>query len=213
MESRATKGPDRPGARAVQRLIAADGDFVMTVLPSGHLLAASDSVETVLGWDLDECAEHGICTAVVDEGQQAALRHLLDQVLTTGAARSTVQLTRRLRAGSGSTWPPSSSSTSPGRPVHISARDVSDDFAAARELAASERQWRVAFEHSPIGGAMLSTAGAILVANKALARMVGWRVHELTHMDVTEIVDCQGGLPWDDWWDGLLAGNGDTPTH
>ena len=44
MESPPAKGPELPGARAVEQLIAADGDFVMSVMPSGHLLAASDSV-------------------------------------------------------------------------------------------------------------------------------------------------------------------------
>jgi diguanylate cyclase (GGDEF)-like protein/PAS domain S-box-containing protein len=195
----------------VRKLIATDGDFVMTVLPSGRLLAASDSVESVLGWNVEQCAAHGICSAIEDEGQQAAMQHLLAQVLATGGARSTVQLS----GAWGRLWVDVAAKhllDEPGAPVHISARDVSDDFAAARELAASERQWRVAFEHSPIGGAMLSTSGGILVANKALARMVGWRVHELTHMDVTEIVDSQGGLPWDSWWEGLLAGENDAPT-
>jgi diguanylate cyclase (GGDEF)-like protein/PAS domain S-box-containing protein len=211
MESRDAKGPDRFGAYAVRKLIATDGDFVMTILPSGQLIAASDSVESVLGWDLQQCARHGICTAIDDEGQQAAMRHLLAQALANGGARSTVQLSGAF----GRLWVDVAAKQlldEPGTPVHISARDVSDDFAAARELAASERHWRVAFEHSPIGGAMLSTSGAILVANKALARMVGWRVHELALMDVTEIVDSHGGLPWESWWDGLLADQTEVPS-
>jgi diguanylate cyclase (GGDEF)-like protein/PAS domain S-box-containing protein len=209
MESRPVKGPDLPGARPVRQLTAADGDFVMSVMASGHLLAASESVRYGLGWDLDECAEHGICSAITDEGQQAAVRHLLNQVMATGIARSTVQIT----GAYGRMWVDVAAKhlgDEPGGPVFISARDVSDDFAAARELAASEQQWRVAFEHSPIGGAMLNTSGAILVANKALARMVGWRVQQLTLMDVLEIVDVQGGLPWDDWWDNLVGGHAET---
>jgi diguanylate cyclase (GGDEF)-like protein/PAS domain S-box-containing protein len=211
MESHETAGPPRPGTPALRRLVATDGDFVMMVSPEGRLLAASDSVETVLGWNLAECAQLGICTAIVDEGQRAALRHVLAQVINTGGARSTVQL----NAAFGRLWLDIAAkqlTDKPGAPIHISARDVSDDLAAARELAASEQQWRVAFEHSPIGGAMLNTSGAVLVANKALARMLGWRVHQLTHMDVTEIVESQGGLPWQDWWDGLLSGNSDSPT-
>ncbi len=195
----------------VRRLIAADGDFVLTVSPSGLLLAASDSVADELGWDLASCAQHGLLQAVVDEGQQAAVRHLLARVLTTGNARATVQLT----GASGRLWVDVAAkqlTDEPGAPIHVSGRDVSHDLAAARELAASEHQWRVAFEHSPIGGAMLSPTGAILVANKALSRMVGWRVDELTQMDVTDIVDARGGLPWQSWWDGLLTGPGDGPS-
>ena len=171
-------GPPGPGSRLLRRLIATDGDFVMTVSASGLLLAASESVATVLGWDLDECGRDGIYQAIVDEGERAALRHVMAQVMATGGARSTVQLT----GATGRLWVDVAAKQledEPGAPIHISARDVSDDLAASRQLAASEQQWRVAFEHSPIGGAMLSTSGAILVANKALARMVGWRVQEL----------------------------------
>ena len=39
--------------------------------------------------------------------------------------------------------------------VLIVARDISHEWAEATQLAASELQWRVAFEHSPIGGALL----------------------------------------------------------
>ncbi len=211
MESQESAGSPTPGAPALRQLVATDGDFVMTVSPEGRLLAASESVRTVLGWDLVECAQVGVCAAVVDEAQQAALRHLHAQVMSTGGARSTVQL----NAANGRLWVDVAAkrlTAEPGSPIHVSARDVSDDLAAARELAASEQQWRVAFEHSPIGGAMLSTSGAILVANTALARMVGWRVHELTHMEIGQVVDAQGGLPWNDWWEGLLAGETEAPT-
>ncbi len=211
MESQEPAGSTMSGAPALRRLVATDGDFVMTVSPQGRLLAASESVQTVLGWDLVECAQAGVCAAVVDEAQQAALRHLLAQVMSTGGARSTVQL----NAANGRIWIDVAAkrlTAEPGSPIHVSARDVSDDLAAARELAASEQQWRVAFEHSPIGGAMLSPSGAILVVNKALARMLGWRLHELTHMEIGQIVDVHGGLPWDDWWESLLAGKTEAPT-
>jgi diguanylate cyclase (GGDEF)-like protein/PAS domain S-box-containing protein len=206
-----TQGPARGDDTLLRRLTATDGDFVLTVSPEGLLLAASESVAAVLGWDLDECARLGVCSAVHDDAQQLALRHVLVQVRATGGARSTVQLT----GASGRLWVDVAAKQlhhEPGSPIHVSARDVTDDLAAARQLAASEQQWRVAFEHSPIGGAMLSPTGAVLVANKALARMVGWRVDELTHMDVTDIVDVHAGLPWNVWWDSLLAGDGDSAT-
>ncbi len=79
-------------------------------------------------------------------------------------------------------------------------------------LAASERQWRVAFEHSPIGGALLDAVGGILVANEALPRMVGWPLHQLTRLNVIDIVDCEGGLPWQSWWEGLFSATASTHT-
>jgi diguanylate cyclase (GGDEF)-like protein/PAS domain S-box-containing protein len=211
MENHQDAVATRNESAGMERLIATDGDFVLRISPSGQLLAASDSVRSVLGWDLEACAELGLCSAVADEAQQVALRHLLAQVLASGGARSTVQVT----GASGRLWLDVAAKQlldEPGSPVYVSARDVSDDLAAARQLEASEQQWRVAFEHSPIGGAMLSPTGGILVANLALSRMVGWRIQELTHMDVTEIVDSQGGLPWQPWWEGLLAGAAETST-
>ncbi len=63
----------------------------------------------------------------------------------------------------------------PDRPIHVSDRDVSHDVLGATQLAASERQWRVAFEQSAIGGALLDADSGILVAHRVLCRMFGYR--------------------------------------
>ena len=192
-------------------LAATDADFVLRVRPDGRLLAASDTVADVLGWDLQRCADEGIWTAIADEAQCAAVRQMLRHVLATGSARTTLQVSA---AGTG-LWVDVAAKhllDEPGTPVLICARDVSDDLIAAAELAASEQQWRVAFEHSPIGGALLDDDGAILVVNEALCRMLGRRQHELTRMDVADVVAGQGGLPWRDWWDGLRLGGANTST-
>ncbi len=198
------------GAR-LPTLAATDADFVLRVRPDGRLLAASDTVADILGWDLQRCAAEGIWTAIVDEAQCAAVRHMFRRVLATGSARTTLQVSA---AGTG-LWVDVAAKhlvDEPGAPVLICARDVSDDLTAAAELAASEQQWRVAFEHSPIGGALLDDNGAILVVNAALCRMLGRREHELTRMDVAEVVAGQAGLPWRDWWDGLRIDGAETST-
>ena len=192
-------------------LAATDADFVLRVRPDGRLLAASDTVADILGWDLQRCADEGIWTAIADEAQCAAVRQMLRHVLATGSARTTLQVSA---AGTG-LWVDVAAKhllDEPGTPVLICARDVSDDLIAAAELAASEQQWRVAFEHSPIGGALLDDDGAILVVNEALCRMLGRRQHELTRMDVADVVAGQGGLPWRDWWDGLRLGGAEAST-
>ena len=196
---------------AVARLTATDADFVLRISPTGLLLAASDTVAQVLGWDLQRCADRGINAALGDEAQRAALRQLLSQVLATGGARTTLQFT----GAGGPLWVDVAAKhllDEPGQPILISARDVSLDLTASSQLAASEQQWRLAFEHSPIGGALLDGDGGILVVNEALGRTLGWREHELTRMNVTDIVVCQGGLPWQDWWNGLLEGTLETST-
>jgi len=73
-------------------LAATDADFVLRVRPDGRLLAASDTVADILGWDLQRCADEGIWTAIADEAQCAAVRQMLRHVLATGSARTTLQV-------------------------------------------------------------------------------------------------------------------------
>jgi len=199
------------GRASLLHLVATDGDFVLRVSSAGRLLGASDSVADVLGWDVERCAADGLCAEISDEAQRVVARQFLAQVLAHGRARSTVQLS----AGAQRLWLDVADKhlvSEPGTPIHISARDVSHDLELAAQLAASERQWRVAFEHSPIGGALLDAVGGILVANEALPPMVGWPLHQLTRLNVTDIVDFEGGLPWQSWWEGLFSATASTHT-
>ena len=200
-----------PAAAGLPRLMATDADLVLLVAPGGELLAAGDRVAEVLGWDLLLCAGEGVCLAVADAGERAALRQLLGEVLATGSARRTLQV----QGAAGPLWLDIAAkqlTEEPGQPLHVVARDVSDDLAAAHQLAASELQWRLAFEHSPIGGALLDAAGDVLVVNQALCRMLGRREHELTRTDVHSLVVTRGGVPWQSWWDGVLHDPASTVT-
>ena len=202
--------PAEAGA-GLPRLTSTDADLVFLLTPDGRLLAASDNVAPVLGWDLERWSGTGLWDAVVDDADRAAGRELLSQVLATGSARMTMQLS----SATGRLWLDVAAKQllgEPGAPVLVSGRDVSDDVTAASELAASELQWRVAFEHSPIGGALIDGEGGILVVNDALSRLSGWTEHELTRMDVTELVVATGGLPWQPWWQELVGGAGGTAT-
>ena len=201
--------PILPSSGLLPVLPSTDADFSVIVTPDGRLLAASRTVSEVLGWDVEQCAARGLWVAVVDEGQRAAVRQLLAQVVAAGTARMTLQAPSLL----GPLWVDAAAKLvgdEPGAPVFVTARDVTHDLAAASQLAASELQWRVAFEHSPIGGALLDATGGVLVVNAALCRMTGWREHELTRMDVTEVVVAEGGLPWQAWWEALAGDAGGT---
>jgi diguanylate cyclase (GGDEF)-like protein/PAS domain S-box-containing protein len=189
----------------VSALVHTDADFVLRLTASGRLLAASDNVRTVLGWDVDRGATEGIFAAVQDEAERAALRALQSTLQATGSARGTVQV----RTRTGRVWLDVAAKhllDEPGRPVHVSARDVSEDIAATTQLLASEQQWRVAFEHSPIGGALLDADGAILLVNDALCAMLAWREHEMTRMTLSDVLVNEGGPPWQPWWASLVSG-------
>ena len=149
-------------------LTAPDGDLVLCLSPSGRLLGASRSVVELLGWDLQACAQQGVLggrrghrrARGAASARQAGARHrqrALDRAGRPGVA--------------GRLWLDVAAKQlvdQPGAPLWLSARDVTDDVAAATQLAASEQQWRVAFEQSPIGGALLDLDGGVLVANDAL---------------------------------------------
>jgi diguanylate cyclase (GGDEF)-like protein/PAS domain S-box-containing protein len=193
----------------VTRLAATDADLVLRVSPTGRLLAASDLVCALLGDSLEACTSGTLGAAVVDEAQRAAGRELFARVLTDGSARMTLQAS----VAGGTLWVDVSAKQlrdEPGCPVLVMGRDVTDDVVAATQLAASEQQWRVAFEHSPIGGALLDVDGAVLVVNEALSRMTGWSEHELTRMDVTDVVAPQAGAPWADLWASVLLADGES---
>lgn len=55
----------------------------------------------------------------------------------------------------------------------LSCRDVSDRHHAEAELREAHERFRAAFEHAPIGMALISVDGRFLRANRALARMLG----------------------------------------
>ena len=198
-----TSGP----FNGVPVIAATDADFVMRVAVTGELLAASENVSRMLGSSLEAAATVGLATVVLDEAQRAAGRELSHRVLTTGSARMTLQTT----LPAGRSWLDVSAkllADEPGTPILVVGRDVTHEVEAADQLAASEHQWRVAFEHSPIGGALLDADGNILVVNEALVRMSGWREHEVTRMHLSDILSGHTGPPIPEFWAAVLAADG-----
>lgn len=188
--------------RRLPLLPSTDADYSLLVTGEGKILAASETVTDVLGWEVDSGGPDDLWVCVVQDSQRVALRQLIEHAVATGSARTTLQLP----GTPGPLWVDAAAKLlrdEPAAPVLITARDISHDWAAAGQLAESELQWRVAFEHSPIGGALTDASGDILVVNEALCRMTGWRVHELTRMNVRDVVG-ERGTPWQEWWDALL---------
>ena len=81
--------PDRR-CGSVRRLESTNADFILELAQDGRLLAASATVEELLGWDLARCASDGICAELEDTAQRAAVRQLLAQTLSSGSARTTL---------------------------------------------------------------------------------------------------------------------------
>ncbi|MEX1124252.1 MAG: PAS domain S-box protein [Acidimicrobiia bacterium] len=68
-------------------------------------------------------------------------------------------------------------------------RDVSARVATERALAESEERFRVAFEHSPVGMALVSLEGKCIRANQALAKLTGYPDSALEGMLMVDLID------------------------
>ena len=164
-----------------------DADVVMVTTPDGVCLDVSDTLETMLGIDPDAVLGKSIVGAV-SAYDVPTLQALFDRVHRSGAARTTMRLHHR----SGTQiWLDVSAkrvtSDTGTEVVLVSGRDVTDDVVALQHLAESEQRWRLAFEHSPIGAALVSSDGEILLANSSLGTMLGYRVEALVMMSLRDI--------------------------
>ena len=71
---------------------------------------------------------------------------------------------------------------------------LSREYSARRTRAvATERQFEAAFEHAPIGKALLTPDGRFLRVNRALCRILGWSADELCALRLADITHKEDG--------------------
>jgi diguanylate cyclase (GGDEF)-like protein/PAS domain S-box-containing protein len=176
-------------------LLHTDADLVAVLDQSGRVHRISPTVGAILGVDHEQAVGGSLCS-LLSESDTATVRALGAQLRRTGRVRSVVQVHRcdgaaiwfdvaaqRLDGGTGLT----NGDRPAGEGIFVCARDVTDDVLASLRLAESEQRWRLAFEHSPIGAAVVSREGDILLANESLGQMLGYRVEALTRMSLRDI--------------------------
>ncbi|HMC71374.1 MAG TPA: diguanylate cyclase, partial [Mycobacteriales bacterium] len=163
-------------------------DLVLVTTPDGVCLDVSATLQAMLGIPPSSALGRSF-VGVVSAYDVPTVQALFDRVARTGAARTTIRLHHR----SGTQiWLDVSAKqlTAEGGAsdvVLISARDVTDDVVALQHLTESEQRWRLAFENSPIGAALVSSEGEILLANSSLGVMLGHRVEALVVMSLRDI--------------------------
>ena len=162
-----------------------DSDLVLVTTPDGFCLDVSSTVEWMLGLRPDEVVGRPLAS-VVTALDVPTVQALLDRVRRGGSARTTMRLHHRNGA---QMW----LDVSAKRLDHdedvvlVSGRDVTDDVVALEHLAESEQRWRLAFEHSPIGAALVSADGDIMLANASLGAMLGRRPDALVMLSLRDI--------------------------
>lgn len=74
-------------------------------------------------------------------------------------------------------------------------QDLTERKETERRLKESEERFRLAFEHAPIGVALLDAGGAILEVNRALCAMLGYAPAELAGRPLADLAAHPGAFP------------------
>ncbi|MDQ1697851.1 MAG: hypothetical protein QOJ03_3204 [Frankiaceae bacterium] len=180
----------RPDASPVWSSVPhTDADLVLVTTLDDKCLEVGSTAESVLGVPAAELRGRALCD-VVAPADKLVVQAVTDRVRGQGNARTTIRLSHR--AGH-QVWLDVSAkllakaSAPGGQVILIVARDVTDDIVAIEHLAESERRWRLAFEHSPIGAALVGADGEILLANASLGAMLHHRAEALVMLSLSDI--------------------------
>jgi diguanylate cyclase (GGDEF)-like protein/PAS domain S-box-containing protein len=170
-------------------MLHTDDDLVVVTSVNGRCLDVSPSLLTMLGVPLDEAIGHAI-EGTMPPSDVAALRTVWDRVRLAGTGRSTIRVHHR---DGRSVWLDISGQRFEHHPEYdrpiclFVARDVTDEIRAQDHMADSEQRWRLAFEHSPIGAALVTASGDISLANASLGRMLEERPEALALMSLADV--------------------------
>jgi len=175
---------------ALFRAMVRDTNDIMAVLDArGILVYASPATERILGLDIEPL----IGTSVFD------LIHPEDRGTASSAFHAVVENPRagqrvecRLRHADGGWRAVEALGTnmlddpSVGGLV-ISARDLTDRRRAEADLREAQERFRSAFEHAPIGMALVALDGRVFRVNRALAGILGRSEHELLRSTLDDL--------------------------
>jgi diguanylate cyclase (GGDEF)-like protein/PAS domain S-box-containing protein len=163
-----------------------DADLMIFTTPEGVCLDVSPTVEWMLGLTPDQLVGRPLLT-VVTAHDVPTIQAMLDRVRRDGSARTTMRLHHRNGVQIWLDISAKQLDDGEERVVLVAGRDVTDDVVALQHLAESEQRWRLAFEHSPIGAALVSADGDIVLANASLGAMLGRRVDALVMMSLKDV--------------------------
>ena len=163
------------------RAMVRDSNDIMAIVdPSGRLVYASPVTERILGLDIEPLIGTDVFDLIHPEDRDTARRGLE----STREGKDSDRVEVRLRRADG-TWrvvevvatnlldDPSVEG------IVISARDLTDRRRAEAELREAQERFRSAFEHAPIGMALISVDGRLFRVNRALVQILGRGESEL----------------------------------
>jgi diguanylate cyclase (GGDEF)-like protein/PAS domain S-box-containing protein len=172
------------------RAMVRDSNDIMAIIdPHGRLVYASPVTGRILALDVEPLIGTDVFDLIHPDDRDAARRGLHS---TREGAEGDGRIELRLRRGDG-TWrvveavatnlldDPSVEG------IVISARDVTDRKRADAELREAQERFRSAFEHAPIGMALISIDGRLFRVNRALVQILGRGESELLASSMLEL--------------------------
>jgi diguanylate cyclase (GGDEF)-like protein/PAS domain S-box-containing protein len=194
------------------RLLADNStDLIARHTPEGVCLYASPAASSLLGYDPAEFVGRSAADFVHPDDQHI----LMEARKAILAGGSTHSVTLRLRTKDGTyRWVESMSRTlrgADGRVIEIqsASRDVTERRRAEDALRTAEERFRTAFDHAPIGMALVASEGRFLRVNRALARMTGHSEEELLAQRMEDITHPEDRASLKTLVDQALAGSRD----
>jgi PAS domain S-box-containing protein len=183
----------RRAAENAQRFLAAivksSPDAILSHTPDGTIASWNRGAETMFGYSNQEIVGKPVATLLPPEMRNlfsASLERLREgdaiaQLESVGIGKDgrridvSLSLSRINNAG--------------GQLVAVAVivRDITARKRAEEALRESEKQFRIAFEHAPVGMALVADDGHFLLANAVLCRILGYAEHELLAKDWLEL--------------------------
>ncbi|MDI1432781.1 PAS domain S-box protein [Polyangium sorediatum] len=171
------------------------GDGVIATDESGRVAFMNPSAEKLTGWNAGDAIDRPLRDVfrVVGEADRESLEDPVTRVLRDGSvvglANHTVLLARDEKeypiSNSGA---PILDDTGRIRGVVLVFQDGTAEHEAARRLAASEEEFREAFERAGVGEAQVElSTGRFLRVNHMLSEITGCTADELAHMTFSEL--------------------------
>jgi diguanylate cyclase (GGDEF)-like protein/PAS domain S-box-containing protein len=171
-----------------QAMVRDSSDIMAIVGPDGRLVYASPATERILGLDTEPLVGTDIFE-LIHPDDRARAANGFD---FSHAGKKSDRVEFRLRHADGSWRVMEAMSTNllddPAvRGVVISARDLTDRRRAEAELREAQERFRSAFEHAPIGMALMAIDGRLFRVNRALAQILGRSGRELLGASVVDL--------------------------
>ena len=167
---------------ALFRAMVRDSNDIMAVLDvNGSIRYASPATERILGLDIEPL----IGTSVFDLVHPDDRRQVLDafhDVLERPNEANRVECRLRHADGGWRAVEALGTNLFEDASVHglvVSARDLTDRRRSEADLREAQERFRSAFEHAPIGMALVSLDGRLFRVNRALVGILGRSEHEL----------------------------------